>query len=88
MTFKPEAIESFREMFVAYRERIASAEGCTHLELLQDKHDPRIFFTVSNWKDESFLEKYRKSDLFGEVWPITKGMFEEPAEAWTCDAKQ
>jgi heme-degrading monooxygenase HmoA len=53
--------------------------------LYQDKQDTRIFFTYSYWKDESALEKYRKSALFNEVWSYTKTLFAEKPEAWSVD---
>ncbi len=54
-----------------------------HLSLLRDKQCPHIFFTYSHWKDEKYLDKYRNSSLFSEVWPITKALFAEQAQAWT-----
>ncbi len=83
MNFRPEAIHQFLAVFDQYKHRIRSAEGCTHLSLLREKKEGYVFFTYSHWEDESFLEKYRHSSIFAEVWPQTKALFASPAEAWT-----
>jgi (4S)-4-hydroxy-5-phosphonooxypentane-2,3-dione isomerase len=83
MTFKPECVETFLGVFTSYKSQIRNAEGCTHLELWQDHSDKNVFFTYSHWLAEGFLENYRHSELFKEVWPQTKLLFLEKAEAWT-----
>jgi len=83
MTFNPEQIPSFLALFEKNKKHIGSFEGCTHLELLNDTAKTNIFFTYSKWKDETFLEKYRQSDLFNSVWKQTKILFADKAEAWT-----
>jgi quinol monooxygenase YgiN len=83
LTFKPEKVESFMTIFEKNWQFIRYFEGCTHLELLQDKHNASIFFTYSMWKNEDFLEKYRQSQLFAEVWGETKLLFQQAPEAWT-----
>jgi (4S)-4-hydroxy-5-phosphonooxypentane-2,3-dione isomerase len=86
MTFNPEKIPVFLALFEKNKNFIRGFEGCTHLELLNDKNDQNIFFTYSKWQDESFLEKYRQSDLFNSVWKQTKILFSEKAEAWTVSS--
>lgn len=83
MTFRPEACDEFVGIFEEYKHKIRSAEGCTHLELLRQTHDGNVFFTYSKWEDEKYLEIYRKSTTFAIVWPLTKALFAESAEAWT-----
>ena len=83
MTFKPEFVNDFLKLFDENKNRIAGFEGCTHLELLNDKNDLAIFFTYSKWDDEFFLEKYRNSELFNTVWSQTKKLFAAKPEAWT-----
>jgi quinol monooxygenase YgiN len=83
MTFKLEHISDFLNMFEEKQAAIASAKGCLHLELWQDKNNERVFFTYSHWEDESYLNQYRDSDLFAMVWPMTKQWFDAKAEAWT-----
>lgn len=85
MTFKPETTMDFVNIFNQYKEQIRAAEGCRHLKLLREKKDGFVFFTYSKWEDEAFLEKYRHSEIFAEVWPKTKMLFAERAEAWTVE---
>ncbi|HEY1038104.1 MAG TPA: antibiotic biosynthesis monooxygenase family protein [Bacteroidia bacterium] len=87
MTFVPERVSEFLEVFDANKERIAGFEGCTHLKLLHDINDPSIFFTYSHWDSVEHLNKYRDSDLFAGVWNQTKILFAAKAEAWSVDVK-
>lgn len=83
MTFEPEHIARFQELFEGWKERIRGFPGCRYLELLHDANDPRIFFTYSHWDDADCLERYRTSDVFSEVWPTVKPLFAAPTEAWS-----
>jgi len=83
LTFKPENISDFLEIFERSNKYISSFDGCSHLELLKDKDNQSIFFTYSNWDSETHLDAYRKSDLFINTWKKTKVLFSEPAVAWT-----
>lgn len=83
MTFKPESIEDFKNVFNTNKELISSFEGCSHLELLQDVNNPTIFFTFSIWDDKKHLESYRQSSEFREIWDQTKLFFAQKAEAWS-----
>lgn len=85
MTFREEATADFQKVFDKYKEQIRHADGCTHLTLLREKPNGTVFFTYSKWEDESFLEKYRHSSIFAEVWPQTKTLFAAPAQAWTVN---
>lgn len=85
LTFKPEHIDDFIVLFERYKHVIRGAEGCLHLSLLQGTDAPNIFFTYSRWQEALYLEKYRQSSTFSEVWPLTKALFLAPAEAWTLN---
>lgn len=86
MTFRPEAVEAFRrEVFEQSKDRIRAFPGCQHMELLQQRGQPHILFTLSIWESEAALEAYRQSDLFRNTWLRTKAGFAEKAEAWTVD---
>lgn len=85
MTFRPDAVERFQELFEGWKPHIRNSPGCLHLELLHDVNDPRIFFTYSHWNKASDLEAYRLSEVFASVWPTVKPLFDAPAEAWTVD---
>lgn len=83
MTFAPQHVDNFLALFHRNKTAIGAFEGCTHLELWNDKHQPNVFFTYSHWKDESYLEKYRNSGLFNKVWNENKNYFSAKPEAWT-----
>jgi len=86
MTFEPAKVHEFLNNFNQVKEKIRGFEGVEHLELLNDKNHSNIYFTYSIWKDESYLEQYRHSDLFKGVWAVTKPLFIEKAEAWSVES--
>ncbi len=83
MTFKPEEVDNFLEVFEASKHKIRGFKGCSHLELLKDYNDPCVFSTYSFWEDEEALNRYRYSDLFKEVWAQTKPRFSEKPIAFS-----
>jgi quinol monooxygenase YgiN len=83
MTFREEEIAAFQDLFDERKQLIRNVEGCTHLELWQDKANPSIFFTYSQWLSEENLDTYRSSPFFFETWTLTKQKFAVKAEAWT-----
>ena len=83
MTFEPEKVHDFLEVFTNSKDKIRAFEGCKHMELLQDLNFPNIFMTYSYWDSEMHLNNYRKSELFGTVWPATKKLFAAPAQAFS-----
>lgn len=84
MSFQPEKVEEFLKWFNQYKEKIKNFEGCTHLELWRDVEYPNIFYTFSIWKDESYIEKYRNSEVFNEVWGFTKQLFNDKPMAFSA----
>jgi len=83
MEFMPEKVTEFRELFKATRSKIASFEGCTGVQLLNDTQSANVFFTYSNWDSEQHLENYRNSELFKQTWTKTKAMFSGKPQAWS-----
>ena len=75
MTFKEGALNTFLEVFNQYKERIRASEGCTHLSLIQNTENLLEISTYSVWENEQFLNNYRDSKTFNEVWPKTKVLF-------------
>lgn len=75
MTFDPERIQEFLDVFDLYKSEIRAAEGCLELKLIQDISTPNKISTLSKWEMEENLETYRKSVLFNTVWPLTKQLF-------------
>jgi quinol monooxygenase YgiN len=85
LTFKPHAVSDFLRLFEQHKHAIRNAPGCIHLDLLQDAHQPHVFFTYSHWNNAADLEAYRMSETFSIVWPQTKALFLAPAEAWSVN---
>lgn len=87
MTFQPEKVNEFLEIFDQSKQLIRNMPGCTHLELLNDTSSPNIFFTYSYWNSENDLNNYRSSEVFSKVWKSTKALFITKAEAWSVEQK-
>lgn len=81
MTFIPEKVEVFLEVFHASSSLIRNYEGCIQMQLLKDIHQPNIYYTYSHWESEEHLNHYRNSTVFREIWKATKANFEKKAEA-------
>lgn len=75
MTFRPDRLDDFLDLFREARPRIAAAPGCRHLELWQDARFPNVLTTFSHWDGPDALEAYRRSDLFRETWARTTPLF-------------
>ncbi len=82
MTFHPEHVETFRQLFDQKKEKIRSFSGCSRLELLKMENEP-VFFTYSYWDSEESLYNYRHSELFNATWADTKALFSARPEAWS-----
>jgi len=83
LTFQENHIADFQSIFESYKEKIRAFPGNQHLELLQDKNDPRVFFTYSIWDKDESLQAYRHSELFTSTWAMTKVLFAEKPVAWS-----
>lgn len=83
MSFRPECVEDFQQLFEERKAIIRTQEGCTHLELLRDINHPNVFFTYSFWEEPKYLEQYRNSEFFADTWAKTKALFAEKAAAWS-----
>ena len=86
MVFREEEIEAFQQLFEERRSLIRNFEGCTHLELWQDKNHSNVFFTYSWWDSEEHLNNYRDSHFFDDTWTLTKAKFAGKPEAWSVRA--
>jgi quinol monooxygenase YgiN len=83
MTFAPEHVPAFLEIFRSSEDQIRLIPGCLFLELWQDADHPHIYCTHSHWESMEALNAYRRSELFGRVWPATKALFVAPAQAFS-----
>ena len=87
MTFKEEETPNFLSFFETVKDDIERMPGILSLKLYQDENDPNVIFTHSIWLSVKFLEEYKKSELFGKVWPKTKLLFAENPLAWSLKLK-
>ena len=85
MHFEPAQVPTFLALFRATEQRIRQQPGCRHLALWQDADHPAIYCTHSHWDDAAALNAYRRSALFGEVWPATKQLFAAPPVAFSVN---
>lgn len=85
LTILPSEIDTFKTFFKEHHQIITSFEGCNSVKLVQSIENPCIFFTLSEWRDTEYLEKYRKSDTFKEIWAFAKSLFADSAEAWSSE---
>ena len=83
MTFREDALPEFMELFHRSKQQIRNRPGCLHLELWQDAGAPHICTTFSIWESQEYLDQYRRSELFGQVWPATKTLFAEAPVAFS-----
>ena len=83
MHFRESGVENFLAIFAANQEAIRNFRGCSHLELLRDLNDERVYTTISHWQDHESLEEYRKSELFASVWGRVKTLFSERTQAFS-----
>jgi heme-degrading monooxygenase HmoA len=85
MTFQLNEVEAFKNLFEERKSLIRNFDGCTHLELWQDKTNTQVFFTYSLWQSEDALLQYRTSTFFEETWLLTKQKFAAKPEAWSVN---
>jgi quinol monooxygenase YgiN len=85
MAFRPEEVENFIEIFSSKEETIKKMPGCSYLELMRDKNESNVFYTVSHWNAESDLNNYRNSEFFKETWSKTKALFSEKPQAYSME---
>lgn len=86
LTFHTKHVEEFLGIFNDSKPKIEAQPGCRSVHLMQDVKNPNVMFTYSVWESEEDLDNYRKSELFGGVWPRTKALFEAKPEAWSTEA--
>lgn len=87
MEFMSKNTSEFLTYFESISHKIKQMPGLVNLKLYQDVNNPNVFFTHSTWLNEESLEKYKKSKLFGEVWPKIKKLFASEAVAWSLNLK-
>ncbi|MBY0244906.1 MAG: antibiotic biosynthesis monooxygenase [Sphingobacteriaceae bacterium] len=82
---EPDFITEFEEVFGNIQQKISKFEGCKSVILNKDIHNNEIFFTISEWENEKYLELYRNSVFFEQIWSTIKPHFKNKAEAWSLN---
>jgi len=85
LTFDPIHVEEFKALFRDTQHAIQSTKGCLEVKLMKDVSKDNVFFTMSKWESEEYLNLYRKSELFEKVWAQTKQYFNDKPEAWSLE---
>lgn len=85
MTFQPDQVPVFLDIFETSKNLIRQFPGCQHVELLRLTEVNNVFFTFSLWENELALESYRQSDLFRTTWSKTKVLFTDKPVAWSLE---
>ncbi len=85
LTFKTEHIEEFLTHFESVKNDINNFPGCKGMKLLREQGSSNVFFTYSQWEENKDLDNYRRSELFGSIWPKVKLWFDKKAEAWSVE---
>ena len=85
MTFQVEKMKEFENLFKEVKPSIEKFDGCKHVSLLKDVNDKKVYFTYSIWESEHYLNQYRFSSFFKQVWSKTKPLFDAKAEAWSLE---
>jgi quinol monooxygenase YgiN len=83
MSFHPEKVSDFIQIFNESKDLILASEGCHYVELCKSEENPGIFFTLSLWESDIALNNYRNSQLFENTWRRTKALFNGKPEAWS-----
>ncbi|MCV9386713.1 putative quinol monooxygenase [Reichenbachiella ulvae] len=87
LTIQTDRVADFVALFTTYQSDIARFPGCQRVELLADVEERNVFVTLSEWESAEALNAYRKSELFGKVWPATKLLFAAKPEARSFERK-
>lgn len=86
MTFCPDGVPDFLQIFRESQPLIRAFPGCRHVELLRDLGEPNVYVTHSHWDDAAALDRYRQSELFRTTWAKTRLLFAERPTAYSLGA--
>ncbi|MEX2590551.1 MAG: antibiotic biosynthesis monooxygenase family protein [Chitinophagales bacterium] len=85
MSFVPEEVDAFIAIFSKVSNKIENFPGCKKVELLINKDQPNMLFTISLWESTEALNNYRQSEFFRDTWSKTKLLFADKPEAWSLE---
>lgn len=85
LQFETEKVQDFLSLFDTVVTKVNSFPGCYQMYMVRDIQNPNLFFTYSQWENETALTNYRNSELFQSIWPTIKPWFSQKAEAWSTE---
>ena len=85
LQFETEKVQDFLSLFDTVVTKVNSFPGCYQMYMVRDIKNPNLFFTYSQWENETALTNYRNSELFQSIWPTIKPWFSQKAEAWSTE---
>jgi len=85
MSFKPQYVDDFIEIFDHAHPLIENMPGCKKVELYAEDGKPNVLFTLSIWDNTESLKSYRNSELFKTTWEKTKALFDDKPAAWSIN---
>ncbi len=85
MSFHPEKVDAFLDIFNTTMTKIRGSEGCSNLSLHRDHKAANVYFTISHWETAAHLERYRKSQLFNTTWGQVKLLFNDQPVAYSLE---
>jgi len=77
LRFHPDRVEEFKQLYQKIHRQIRSSPGCLHLQLVVDNEGEGECFTISYWRSQEDLDRYRSSPFFRSIWPRVKAMLRE-----------
>lgn len=83
LSIREEELDVAKALLAAVAPRVRSFNGCTHLRILFDIHQPHHITTYSHWNSEDDLNNYRASLVFKDFWGKIKPLFAEAPRAWS-----
>lgn len=83
LTLAPEHLDDFIQHFETVKLKINAFPGCLGMQLLVDQKQKGVVFTYSKWENDTALDNYRNSELFGAIWPTVKQWFIDKPQAWS-----
>lgn len=83
LSFMPEKINEFIDIFESSKTLIRHFKGCKHLALKKDFHNTNVYYTYSVWENQQALDAYRDSELFKTTWAKTKILFDNKPFAFS-----
>ena len=82
----PETLPALRATLAEVMPTVRQQAGCTHLELRADHDAPHVLYTLSHWESDADLQRYRRSEIFGKIWPRLKVHLRERPSAFSLVA--